>query len=266
MKKSFTLNVFVSLFLLLVANSVYATDYNVSSGSVINISTPGSHTITGSGSSSIYIVGSASGSVFNITLNSMTLEAEDWASAINVENTSTGTMTVYFNVVGTNTTTGYNHGGIQSVGGTVNVIFTTASSGVLTSSAMYTGSYAFKNNGGTLVPSIDSNASCTATLAGTSTAVSDALSGAFTKSPLVLTLTYTTSGLENVNSAASIYVHSVGSITQIEGLQEGDSYQIYNTIGASIVNAKAASTSESISLPKGIYILKTGKSQIKFVH
>ena len=98
-------------------------------------------------------------------------------------------MTVNFIVIGTNVTNAYNHGGIQSTGGTIKVVFTTTSSGTLTSTARYPGYYAFNNaNSSTLTPSIASGITCTATLGGTSMAVASALSGAFTSRPLVLTL------------------------------------------------------------------------------
>ena len=94
-------------------------------------------------------------------------------------------MTVNFIVIGTNVTNAYNHGGIQSTGGTIKVVFTTTSSGTLTSTARYAGYYAFKNaNSSTLTPSIASGITCTATLGGTSMAVASALSGAFTSRPL----------------------------------------------------------------------------------
>ena len=265
MKQNFTLTGIVILFVFLFCSSAYADDYNVSSGNAINISTPGSYSITGSGSSPIYISSTVSGAVFNITLDNMTLSAASWASAINVQNSSSGSMTVNFIIVGTNSTTGYNHGGIQSIGGTVNVVFTTTSSGTLTSSAYYSDSFAFKNNGGTLLPSVDSNVTCTATLAGSSVSVSDALSGAFTQKPLVLTLSKTSTGIDNTNSSSDIKLSSLGNSTQITGLQEGESYQIYSMLGTCVINTQAKGTSENISLPRGIYVLKTNNAQVKFI-
>ncbi len=182
-RKSILINL-TTIILLLIGVNVSATNYTLSSSS-ITISTPGSHTLSGSGSGAVYITNSTVDAVYNITLNDINLVSATWGSAINVQNTSTGTMTVNFIVIGTNVTNAYNHGGIQSTGGTIKVVFTTTSSGTLTSTARYAGYYAFNNaNSSTLTPSIASGITCTATLGGTSMAVASALSGAFTSRPL----------------------------------------------------------------------------------
>lgn len=255
--------------MVLINSSVFATDYSVSSGNAITITEPGSHRITGTGSSPIYITSTESGSVFNITLDNMMLTAGSWASAINLSNNSTGSMTVNFILVGTNSTTGYNHGGIQATHGTVNVVFTTTTvtpaSATLTSTAIYSDSYAFRNNGGTMIPSVDSQIIGTAVLNGTS--ISDinlALTSAFTAKPLVLTLKKIATETEHAVSEA-LKINVCGDHIFIQGLQVGETYQIYNTTGTCVANRVAKSEWESVSLPNGVFILKTNQSQVKFI-
>jgi hypothetical protein len=266
MKKKFTSSVFAALLMLFVCNSVSAGDYSVSSGSAINITTPGSHSITGSGSSPVYITNTASNAVYNITLNNMTLNAGSWASAINLTNNATsGTMTVNFIIVGTNSSTGYNHGGIQATGGVVNVVFTTTGSGTLTTNAVYSDSFGFRNNGGTMNPSVDPAATCTATLAGTSKDVATALTGAFTQKPLVLSLSKTTTFTNEIKKL-DVKVYSTSNGVVIEGLQKGEMFQIFDIIGKCVVKSEAKNAIESATLSKGVYILRTEKGQIKFAN
>jgi len=175
--------------LLLVSLSVSAaTGYTLSSSN-ITINTAGSYSFSGSGSGAIYLNSSTDNAVYNITLNGINLTAATWASAININNSSSTPVTVNFIVIGSNTTNAYNHGGIQVCSGTANVVFTTTSSGTLTSTAQYAGEYALKNAGGTLNPSIGSGINCTATVGGTVMYEAAALNGAFSNKPLVLTLT-----------------------------------------------------------------------------
>ena len=77
MKSNFTSFSFTTLLLLFICSSVNATDYNISSGNTIDITTPGSHTITGTGSSTIYINSSVNDAVFEITLDNMVLTAKN---------------------------------------------------------------------------------------------------------------------------------------------------------------------------------------------
>jgi len=264
MKLKFTFWSFTTLMMLFVCSTVNATDYNVSLGSAINITTPGSHTITGSGSSPVYITNTVSNAVYNITLNNMTLNAGSWASAINLTNNATsGTMTVNFIIIGTNSSTGYNHGGIQATGGVVNIVFTTISSGTLTSNATYSDSFAFRNNGGTMNPSVDANVTCTATLAGTSKNLSTALTDAFTQKPLILTLSNTTTFTKEIKKL-DVKVYSTSAGTIIEGLQKGEMFKIFDVLGKCVVKCEAKNTAESVTLSKGIYILETVKGQLKF--
>ena len=60
----------MSIFLLAMGTSVNATTYTLSS-SAIGISTPGSYTISGSGSGAVYISNSTANAVYNITLNNL---------------------------------------------------------------------------------------------------------------------------------------------------------------------------------------------------
>lgn len=255
--------------MVLASTSVFATDFNVSSGASIDISTPGNHTITGSGSSTITITGSQSGAVFNITLNNMTLTASDWASAINLSNASAGTMTVNFILIGVNSTTGYNHGGIQATQGSVNVVFTTNTvapgTASLTSTAVYFDSNAFRNNGGTMYPSIDPMVNCTALLDGASVVDNNqALADAFNTKPLVLTLKKVSTANETLKSGILKVKDAIDGVT-IEGLELGERYKVYNMAGVCVANDVAKSEVESVKLTKGIFILKTSGLQMKFV-
>lgn len=265
MKSNFTSFSFTTLLLLFICSSVNATDYNISSGDPIDITTPGSHTITGTGSSSIYINSSVNDAVFEITLDNMVLTAEDWASSITINNNSTGSMTVKFIIVGTNFTQGYNHGGIQAGSGTVNVIFTTTSSGTLTSTAVWSDSFAFKNNGGTMLPSIDPYATCTATLEGQDISIEDAfsLTGAFSKRPLVLSISKSTTSTNNIKSL-DLKVIKTSSGINIEGLRIGEKFKIFDVKGKCVIQNEAKNETESVILSKGIYILQTEKGIIKF--
>ncbi len=205
----------ITLFLLL-SCTMFATDYTLSR-STITISTPGSHTISGTGSGQIDING-VSGNVFEITLDNITLIAGEWASAITCNNTSsTGTMTVKFIVKGTNLSRGGNHGGIKAGDGAVNVMFTTKSSGSLTLDASYSENFALQADVDcTLTPSIDTDptVNCTAILEGNSVSNTVALTDAFTKKPLVLNLNkvYTLSnGGQKITATGSCTLTGTGS-------------------------------------------------------
>lgn len=263
LKSNFTSFSFTTLLLLFICSSVNATDYNISSGNTIEITTPGSHTITGTGSSSIFINSSVNDAVFEITLDNMVLAAKKWASSITINNNSTGSMTVKFIIVGTNFTQGYNHGGIQAGKGTVNVIFTTTSSGTLTSTAVYGDSFAFRNNGGTMLPSIDPYATCTATLEGQDISIEDALTGAFSKKPLVLSISKSTTSTNNIKSL-DLKVIKTSSGINIEGLRIGEKFKIFDVKGKCVIQNEAKNETESVILSKGIYILQTEKGIIKF--
>jgi len=252
-----------SLMMLFVCISVNATDYDLSVAPGFNITTPGSHTITGAGGG-FYVTNTVDNGVYNITLDNITLTAGTWESAIVLSNESTTPMTVNFNIVGTNSTTGYNHGGIKAIGGVVNVVFTTVSSGTLTCSANYDGNYAFQSEGTGMNPSVDPNVTCTATLAGTSMSAADALAGAFSNKPLVLTLTKTAAALDETK-VNDLKVSLTNTGVSIDGLQEGESFEVFDISGRCVINAKAESTSETVNLSKGIYLLKTAAGTIKFI-
>ena len=201
---------------------VHATNYTLSSNS-ITISNVGSHTISGSGSGEVYIENSTPNAVFNITLDNITLTSGAWSTAIAIKNNSSGSMTVNFIIIGNNSITAGNHGGIEVLEGTVNVIFTTNSSGNLNCSAQSDNS--FKNSGrGTFIPSLaDDVCGSTATLNGIPMNIFDALSGAFNQKPLILYLTKATSAsLATVITSKIIPSKTSASLTGIvtcSGLQ-----------------------------------------------
>lgn len=252
-----------SLMMLFVCISVNATDYNLSS-SGFDITTPGSHTITGTGGG-FYVTNTVANGVYNITLDNMNLTADTWCSAIILNNQSTKPMTVNFNIIGANSTIGYNHGGIKSIGGVANVVFTTASSGTLTCSAHEGDNYAFQVEGSGMNPSVDPNVTCTATLAGTSMSVADALAGAFANKPLVLTLTKTAAALNEKIKMNDLKVYLTNAGVSIDGLQKGESFEVFDISGRCVINAKAENANETVNLSKGVYLLRTTAGTIKFI-
>jgi len=59
----------------------------------------------------------------------------------------------------------------------------------------------------------------------------------------------------------------VGSELNIEGLTEGSEFEIYDSTGKMLINAKANGTSANVSiesLKSGVYILKAGNQVVKF--
>ena len=82
-----------------------------------------------------------SGHSYLFDMNDFTYSAGAWSSAIKLKNSVTGsTTTVYMDIRGTNKSIGYNHGGIKffgnetpgsTDGGTINVIFSTSTTGTL---------------------------------------------------------------------------------------------------------------------------------------
>lgn len=82
-------------------------------------------------------------------MKDFTYSAGTWSSAIKIKNSVTGsTTTVYMDIRGTNKSIGYNHGGIKffgsesggsTDGGTINVIFSTSTTGTLELGFLYGG-------------------------------------------------------------------------------------------------------------------------------
>jgi hypothetical protein len=253
--------------LLFIFGSASADNYTLSDNN-IDISTPGSHTITGSGSGKLYIHSSTDNSVFNITLNNINLTATQWASAIVVENTSSGSCTINFILVGDNYCTAGNHGGIECAGTKpVNVVFTTETSGTFTISASYASNYSFQNdNGNNLNPSIDSGVNCTLTLASvTRSDITQALSDAFGSKPLVLSLSKIATGVNEESATEKIIVSKTSDGLTLKGLENGTEYIVYKATGTIATRGMAQSDLIKLNLPKGFYIIKTAKSCIKII-
>lgn len=137
--------------------------------------------------------------------------------------------------------------------------------GTLTSTAVWSDSFAFRNNGGTMLPSIDPYATCTATLEGQDISIEDAfsLTGAFSKRPLVLSISKSTTSTNNIKSL-DLKVIKTSSGINIEGLRIGEKFKIFDVIGKCVIQNEAKNRTESVILSKGIYILQTEKGIIKF--
>lgn len=249
-------------------------DLSTKSGE-FDITEPGAYTITGAGNYGFGIKPTVDNAVFNITLDNMTLTAAQWGSAIFIENKELNyTMTINFIVKGTNASTGGNHGGIQVQKGTANIMFTTKSLGSLKLDATYSENFAFTNhyNGivqegflnATIDPNLDPTIVCSAKLEGNNVTNTVALSDAFTKKPLELTFAKTTTATHPEAINSTLILKSINNTIQIEGLKMGENYSIYDMMGKSIVNAKAKNAIESVSLSKGIYIIRTSNETLKF--
>ncbi|MDR2084811.1 MAG: cadherin-like beta sandwich domain-containing protein [Bacteroidales bacterium] len=245
-KSSFTRLLLVITTILLICTNAYAANYNVSSSSAV-ITSPGAHTITGTTTSNtIAINNSSANAVYNITLNGVNINATTWNSSFTITNSASSAMTVNLIVVGSNTLIGYNHGGIKTEAGTVNIVFTTTGTGTLTVGSQYSSTAPLQQGGGTLNPSIGANTTATATFGGTSMTVSAAFTAAMQASNygknLVLTL-----NSQNLSSDATLSNLTVNSGTLTPSFSSSTyTYNVtvgYNvssiTIGATANNANA---------------------------
>ncbi len=249
---------------LLIGTLAYADEYTISYElSSITITEPGTHTINGEGNTSIYIgkeEDNTSDAVYNIILDNMSLTPQDWASAIIMYNKAPGgTMTVNFIIEGTNYVEGDNHGGIKTTIGDINIVFSTTSAGVITSTANRDGNYAFQEEPeGTFNVSIAPNISATATLAGESMSVETALQEAFSKKPLVLSLSIDETSV-NTPSADELFRLSGNEITIANGSAQ---IEIFDIAGHLVLQRHT----DRVALPQtGIYIVKINGTPKKIV-